>query len=458
MVLPYSNLQVTHQNPGAQHKLILPIQVVCNTDDEALFSNIYINSRRPGAWTQPVPAHETVAVLCGSGPSLNTSLDDIRAWRDQGATIFAMNGAAAFLNQQGIRADVQVILDARAETAQLVGPATRHLFASQVHPDCFAAAPDAELWHIQIAGIDEYLPEYDDAYCLIGGAASVGNTATCLAYALGYRTLHLYGYDSSHANGKGHAFAQPMNAGDPCAWVTFGGKEYLASLTMKLQAEKFQDTARDLRQLGCAIHVHGSGLLPDMFNAPKEELTERQKYERMWSYREYRVVSPGQAAVACFLAKHPTPGTLLDIGCGTGRAGLALRDAGFDVTLLDFADNCRDLDVMGLPFIRHDVTCQFPIQATYGYCADMMEHIPTDSVQTVLCNILDATELTFFQISTVPDQCGALINHALHLTVQDGNWWKAQIEHCGGHVTWIEEGLSEVHIWADTRTRRNHAN
>lgn len=434
MVLPYSNLQLKHQNPGAEKPLVLPVHVICNTDDEQLFANIRTNARRPGAWLKATPAHDGVAVLCGSGPSLADYLTEIAQWQRNGATIIAMNGSASYLAANGILPAYQVIIDARAQTADLVGPATHHLFASQVHPACFEKMPTATVWHLQIEDIETHLPEYDDECVFIGGAASVGNTATCLAYAMGYRRLHCYGYDSSHRHGLGHAFPQPMNDGDPCAFVTFGGTEYLVSLTMKLQAEKFQETARSLKQLGCELAVYGDGLLPAMFNTPPEPLTEQQKYERMWAYREYRTYSPGEEAVEAFLRVAGPPASLLDIGCGTGRAGIRLRAAGFDVTLMDFAENSRDYQALVLPFLHHDITRPFPCRAAYGFCADVLEHIPTDSVPAVLRHLFAATDQAFLQINLSHDAMGAVINQPLHLTVREPAWWHAQIVAAGGVI------------------------
>lgn len=446
MVLPYSNLQLKHQNPGAANPLILPVNVVCNTSDEEIYRNISTNSRRPGKWLDKSPAHGRVAVLCGSGPSLADHLHEVTRHRNEGAVIFAMNGAASYLAANGILPDYQVIIDAREETASLVGPAKQHLFASQVHPACFEKVPTAQLWHLQVEGMDDYTPDYDQPFVEIGGAASVGNTATCLAYAMGYRNLQIYGYDSSHRNGQGHAFHQKMNDGDPCAWVTFCGKEYLVSLTMKLQAEKFQETARELKQLGTHIEVHGEGLLPAMYNTPKAVLSEREKYERMWTVKGYRNFSPGEEAVEEFLKHVKGRGDLVDIGCGTGRAGLKLKDAGFAVTLMDFTDNSRDYQAMVLPFVQHDVTQPFPFFSYYGFCADMLEHIPTEQVPTVLRNILKGTYSTFLQISTKPDVFGAVINQDLHLTVQPGSWWTAQIEAVGGVVAWSHETEQDVQM------------
>lgn len=432
MQLPYHNTRLKHWNPGAALPLILPVHVICNTSDEALFENIEINSRRPGRWLESQPAHDGVALLCGGGPSIADTLPQIRLKVNQGAKVFALNGAARFLAEHGILADYQVLIDARKETSVLVGPAKAHLFASQVHPACWDYAPDARVWHLQIEGIEDHFPQdYDGGYALIGGAASVGNTATCLAYAMGFRELHCYGYDSSHREDKSHAYAQPMNDGDPCAWVDFRGQRYLCSLTMKLQAEKFQDTAKALKELGVKLFVHGSGLLPDIYNAPPEVLTEQQKYERMWQYDEYRTVAPGEHCVDAFMEIAKPHGAVIDFGCGTGRAALAMAEQGLAVTLMDFTANSRDEAARSLPFVQHDLTQPVPISAPYGFSTDMMEHIPPDDVQSVLRNVCDAADTVFFQISTVPDVCGELIGHPLHLTVQPHAWWREQLSQFG---------------------------
>jgi hypothetical protein len=270
--LPFANLQVKHWNPGATMPLLLPVHVICNTSDEDLHRNIKINSARANqiewGWVKSEGPHDGVAVLVGSGPSLADTIDDIRRHRDAGHMIFAMNGAASYLADRGVGAHFQVMIDPREETKQLIGPALGHLIASQCHPAIFDALPWAKLYHLQIEGIDDDLPEYPHPFALVGGAASVGNTSTVLAYVMGYRTLHLYGYDSSHRDAQSHAFHQKMNDGEPNCLVVWNGKEYRTSLTMKLQAEKAQDTLRLLEGAGVKIHVHGSGLLPDMWNTP----------------------------------------------------------------------------------------------------------------------------------------------------------------------------------------------
>lgn len=446
MQLQYSNLQVEHWNPGATAPLVLPVRVICNTPEDDLHRNIAANARRPAQlerrWLKSEDAHNGVAILVGSGPSLADTIEAVRAHADDGATIIALNGAAAYLDQHGIFPDWQVMIDPRAITASLIGPARDHLIASQCHADVFDRLPNAKLYHLQIIGIDDDLPDYPHTFALVGGGASVGNTAAILAFVMGFRTLHLYGYDSSHRDGAHHAFRQSINDGEPCASVVWNGKHYRTSLTMKLQAEKFHETGRLLQGEGVAIHIHGAGLLPDMWNTPHEELSEREKYQRMWSVPSYREYSPGQDAAKAFLdVVQPEPGaTVIDFGCGTGRGGLVLSKAGLEVVLVDFASNSRDTEAMRLPFLEHDLTQPCPLRAPYGYCCDVMEHIPPASVDAVLNTIAASVGTCFFTISHVFDRMGVLINQDLHLTVEDAEWWTETLGRHFASVTALGDG------------------
>jgi hypothetical protein len=83
---------------------------------------------------------------------------------------------------------------------------------------------------------------------------------------MGYRTIHVYGLDSSYSHsGMAHAYAQ--DADDDCANYNVNGVEYSAAKWMVRQAVEFQDVAVQLAAENTIIHVHGYGLLPAVAQA-----------------------------------------------------------------------------------------------------------------------------------------------------------------------------------------------
>ena len=436
----YDIVQKRIYNPGTSGPLIIPIQVLANTPDEVFYANIAANSARDLPWVKAVAPHDRAAIMVGGGPSAADHVDDIRRLQDAGGSVFAMNGASRWLRGHGITPDYQVISDAKPETATLVDTEARaHLIASQVNPATLDAAPNPTLWHLDIGDIEQHFPAdrvKRGGYALLGGGAATGNSALCVAYAMGYRALHVFGYDSSHRRGAGHAYDQPMNDFIPTVTMEWAGRVFECSVAMKAQAEKFQITGQALRAEGCTIEVYGDGLLQHMWKAPVSSLTERDKYRLMWSYDGYRETSPGEDSAAVAAQYFTAPGPVIDFGCGTGRGALALERAGFEVVCVDFADNCRDDEALALPFLEWDLTRPCPLRAPYGYCTDVMEHIPPADVDAVVGNIMDAATTVFFQISTVPDAFGAVINQRLHLTVEPHDWWAGLFLRMGYTVQW----------------------
>jgi SAM-dependent methyltransferase len=412
---------------------MLTMIVVPNTSPEQIVANIMHNAALDRNWLRFQEETIRQAIMVGGGPSAADHLDDIRKQAEEGGIIYACNAASSWLRKNGVEPDFQVIADAKEESSELVDTLCKsHLFSSAVNPKTMLSARYPVVWHPLLDGIEECFPDGKKSkeYALIGGT-SAGTHAMCIAYVLGHREFHCYGYDSSHRNGESHAYRQPMNDDIPNVNVTWAGKTYYASVAMKAQAEHFQGTARAMKELGCTINVHGDGLLPAMWNTLPQDLSERDKYKLMWQTDIYRKVSPGERAVPLILQYLKPKGRVLDFGCGTGRASIELDKLGHEVMLIDFADNCRDHEALLLPFLEHDLTKPIPQDADFGICCDVMEHIPPDDVLQVLHNIMQAAEKVFFSIGTLPDEHGVIIGQSLHLTVRPHNWWHQALSTVG---------------------------
>ena len=198
-----------------------------------------------------------------------------------------------------------------------------------------------------------------------------------------------------------------------------------------------------------------SGISSVMSDAPEVKVTnvrplEKDLYKMMWERPEYRVVAPGENIAHEFLKQaKPKPGaTVLDLGCGTGRGGLNLAFfGGMDVTMVDFAGNCLDADIVpmletqkhAIRFVEADLSEPLPVKAAYGYCTDVMEHIRPHHVDRVIDNCLAACQHVFFQISTVDDICGVLIGHKLHLSVHPYKWWLQKFKEKDCVIHWSQE-------------------
>ncbi len=243
------------------------IESCANSADEILYRHVRLAMERNLKPLLAVDRHEGIALIVGGGPSVKHSVADLANRQKQGQVIFALNGAAKWLADNGIIADYLVLMDARPFMKRFVMESpkeTKLLIGSQAHPAVFDAAEaegrDVTLWHHDFQGKTGVENVHNSP--LIGPGTTVGLAAMQLAAAMGYFDIHLYGMDSSYEEGEGHVYPQPENADDEIMEVTVGDTTYHAAVWMVVQVEAFRDIARAMADLDCIITVHGTGLLP----------------------------------------------------------------------------------------------------------------------------------------------------------------------------------------------------
>lgn len=433
----------------------------CNVDRETIRAQLRVNIERDLPWLDCVPAHGGELAIVAGGPSLAHYWPQIHG---QDA-VLSTNGTYGFLLDRGIVPDYWMLLDARLENIDFlrnVSLTTQHYLAAQCHPAIYDRLIQ------QDATVLLYLTTLPDTLemtahikrtkvQLAGVVGTVGTKALAMGFALGYRKFHLYGYDSSYAESH-HAYPQPLNDASQTIEVFLGDKRYVTTPSFAHQATEFPGFASEMAQFhGCEITLHCDGLLPDLVAQGNEEgktplkIREQAKYQEMWSHDGYRDFAPGERyADQAIAALGMVPGdSVIDFGCGTGRGAAALKSAGMVVTAVDFAGNCLDIEALHLDF-RQECLWELPdtLIADYGYCTDVMEHIPLEKVDAVLAGIARCCRYgAFFNISTTDDNCGRLVGRKLHMSILTAGAWATALRRHFPQCT-ITAGETQVVIAA----------
>lgn len=244
------------------------LEQICNTADNQLISNIKYAVKSKLEWVKHNAAHDQTAVIVAGGPSLKATLPELRKIANNSA-VFACNNVAQYLIDHSIPPDFHVMLDARPECIEFI-PRCEHvhcLYASQVDPSVIKRAlfkgHQVKLWNPAIGGIADYLPDDPKFDVLVGGGSTVGLKAIALAFLMGYRKIHLFGFDSCYQDDTHHAYQQPLNDGEKVISITVNGQEFKAAPWMVTQAHEFRELAPELVvKNGVELNVHGGGLIP----------------------------------------------------------------------------------------------------------------------------------------------------------------------------------------------------
>ncbi len=212
--------------------------------------------------TPAVCVHDGTLVVVGSSPSLPASLGEIRAEREKGRPICAVNGAHDFLCEHGIIPELFLSVDPRDIRHNLKhkNAQTVYLLASRLAPEVFDHLKECKvaLWH-SYGKADEFEFVKTKATFVIGGGPTSGLRAISVGYlALGYRNFILFGMDSCNdAQGRKRFDSGTVSINTD---VVVGGRTFICNMAMADQANTFQRATYGFLP-GIHLDVRGDGLL-----------------------------------------------------------------------------------------------------------------------------------------------------------------------------------------------------
>ena len=255
-----------------------------NTSQEELLANVRQNIKRPLPQLQIYnlrPKNEVVIV--GGGWSTEDTIDELYELAMDRKPIMAVNGAGMYLEGKHIRTDILMILDAKPENIAFVKdeiPDCKYFLSPQCHPSLFDACEgrDLTVFHIMTFQEVEFAilyAHYGEHFKCVPGGSTVGLRAISLSHMLGFRLMHLFGFDSCYApDGRHHSYEQKWNDDEGTADMyaelkncagTDAVKKFRCSSWQAHQVEQF---FAFLKKNGdqFKLNVHGSGLLATMLN------------------------------------------------------------------------------------------------------------------------------------------------------------------------------------------------
>lgn len=203
--------------------------------------------------------HDGVISLCGSAPSFKQSYHQVKG------DVYACNAAHDFLIERGIVPKYAMLWDAAELMTGMAKPNkdVKYLIASRCHESLFEqfSNSDVVVWHAEgDACLEDLLVKYNRREPMIGGGSAAVVRAMFVAFAMGYRKMHLFGVDGSFSEDETHVRKSLVDEPDMQVYVE--GKWFRTASWAALQAEDFKLIAPALRDAGTKITIYGDGMIP----------------------------------------------------------------------------------------------------------------------------------------------------------------------------------------------------
>lgn len=249
---------------------IMELEVVGNVSDDTLIKNAdYALSLPIELLAEQYSAiNDKRLAIVGGGPSLEGSLATIHAMQKGGAVVWALNNSFRYLCEHGIEPDAHLMFDGREENIKFVPEKTSALllYGAQCHPTVIdkarVASENMVIWCPAISKMGDLLRKHKKVGWIISAGSSIGLKAMWISRLMGFRKVHLFGYDSSYKEGENHAYKQSLNNGENVIDVTVNGHPFKCAAWMATQVEEFRESVPHLVASGMEFTVHGEGLLP----------------------------------------------------------------------------------------------------------------------------------------------------------------------------------------------------
>jgi hypothetical protein len=213
--------------------------------------------------------HDGTFVICGSGPSIEKHIEDIRKDQQDGKTICAVKGSYDFLRSHGITPDLYLSVEPRYKPVNDPAPNSVFLLASRCHPQMFKDLKSFRvyLWHSW--STEDQMELLRGRPC-IGGGTTSGLRAVNVGYCLGFTKFKMYGMDSSLGTRGEKRVGQDRlgeNVSTTTVRVEADGPEFVTNMAMAAQAQDFQSIYDVMPEI--TVDVIGTGLIPAIWNQRK---------------------------------------------------------------------------------------------------------------------------------------------------------------------------------------------
>ncbi len=375
---------------------------------------------------------EPVAIV-GFGPSLQDTWEALKDFK----VIFTMSGSHKFCYEHGIRPTYHVEVDPRPHKIGLMGtpqPGTIYLPASCVHPDYFRhllkAQVEMRVWHVFHTSEDALRLLPPGEWSLAGGSG-VGVRAMVLARFMGYRNLHMFGYDGCYGKAGSHAGDHPIQKAKSLGKMVYDGVEYITTPAMLAQAKETWQTLDQLADL--KVQFYGEGLVQHIhrYYQPKKFMPVRADHQQVLAVAKQPLFTPEHQAlqrvmhdeeplygttgiryldVVLYILNEVKPISVLDYGCGKGLVGRALNRPiwEYDPGITGKEESPRTADVV--------------------ICTHVLEHVEPECLDAVLDDLRRCIRsLALVVVSTHEAQKCLPDGRNTHLIVQNAAWWKEKL-------------------------------